>query len=399
MSNDDMSLGLNSSLSGRSSLGPSEGDAKNFSAAQSQRDKLVASMTSNISNNATFVSSFADGDGRDEQNPAHKAFCALKSRQYPSLTPQLLSATPPFTDPVARDYKQSRKNYVMREVDTMVLKDRLFALKKISGLLKQHKIPYWLEAGTLLGAYRHRAFIPWDDDIDLTMPIGFQSKLLAVVKPAAAKFGIVIHQLWFPPGNPYYSAVGTYIRRYAPRVANTVAGNATYGTLGYFCQAWYKGTKLDLWQAFPVILDNQVLYANGVSGSTLFSRRDVFPLGQVVFEGRKYPAPARAHRYLAGIYKTGLATPAMWRSWYDPHTCTWNPVKVESQKQPRSEASKYFSTMVYDNVGDPHLDVPQSLIGEVDSPQTFSKMSPLGNKDSVISPLPSGHGYPPQSLR
>lgn len=35
---------------------------------------------------------------------------------------------------------------------------------------KQHNLHYSLGEGTLIGAIRHKGFIPWDDDIDLLMP-------------------------------------------------------------------------------------------------------------------------------------------------------------------------------------------------------------------------------------
>lgn len=40
-------------------------------------------------------------------------------------------------------------------------------LKEIKVILDREKIPFWLEAGTLLGAIRENRILPWDTDIDL----------------------------------------------------------------------------------------------------------------------------------------------------------------------------------------------------------------------------------------
>lgn len=60
------------------------------------------------------------------------------------------------------DYKISDKMRKIWQVE-------LSMLDKIDAICRKHHIQYFLLHGTLLGAVRHKGFIPWDDDLDIGM--------------------------------------------------------------------------------------------------------------------------------------------------------------------------------------------------------------------------------------
>ena len=59
----------------------------------------------------------------------------------------------------------------MKEMTINEIKQCAFdILLYLDTFCKEKGITYWLCGGTLIGAMRHKGFIPWDDDIDVMMP-------------------------------------------------------------------------------------------------------------------------------------------------------------------------------------------------------------------------------------
>lgn len=57
----------------------------------------------------------------------------------------------------------------------------LSAMKDIDKICRENGLKYYLHAGTLLGAINHKGFIPWDDDVDITMFRRDYEKLVEII--------------------------------------------------------------------------------------------------------------------------------------------------------------------------------------------------------------------------
>ena len=202
-------------------------------------------------------------------------------------------------------------------------------------LCKKHEIRYWMDFGTLLGAVRHKGFIPWDNDIDITLPRVDYEKSLDLFPQELSKYGIdykekedgmmqriglsVQHEktgIWIDvfPIDEYRSnekcvdirealvkRMMKYRRYYLRHYKKSSLQEMTDAKKRIVGEG--QGTNVILWQNVEFQHD----------GIYLFDYDEIFPLRQLLFEGYMLNTPNRTedvlsqeiHNYMS-FPKTGL---------------------------------------------------------------------------------------------
>lgn len=82
------------------------------------------------------------------------------------------------TDENRRELEEINASKKMNEVQIYMLD----MLKQLVALLNENNIKYYMIGGTLLGAIRHKGYIPWDDDIDIAIPRDDYDRFLKICK-------------------------------------------------------------------------------------------------------------------------------------------------------------------------------------------------------------------------
>ena len=79
--------------------------------------------------------------------------------------------------------------------ETQLKEVELGVMDYIHNICKKEEIKYTLAYGTLLGAVRHKGFIPWDDDIDISLTRKEYDRLYeAIVKDENTQYGVVSYK-------------------------------------------------------------------------------------------------------------------------------------------------------------------------------------------------------------
>lgn len=224
-----------------------------------------------------------------------------------------ISSIPPAKNPNLR---------MMQKCDALLL----FIFDRVC---KKYNLVYWLDYGTLLGAIRHKGFIPWDDDMDVAMLRDDYNKLQDILNKELVSLGFTVYPR---PNGP---TLGIGFRHFDTGLWLDVFPVDSYSSSKtleesreelklkinkyhdyYFAK---KNSDIDFLSfdnyrhfLFSEEGDKNLLYhclEYSQEEYLVFEDDDIFPLVDVEFEGMQFPAPSRYEKYLESIFGDYMTFP------------------------------------------------------------------------------------------
>jgi len=214
----------------------------------------------------------------------------------------------------------------------------IMLLKIFDKLCEKHDLTYWLAFGTLLGAVRHKGFIPWDDDTDVQMLREDYDKVLEIVKTDMGPYGItaiVCDSRAFIKICYKQEKTGVSLdifpvdKHYKELTCKNDEIELTKKIKRYMkIYGKYKDSgKKDIEKIKrDIIYDNKdinrspTLFAGPEfrGGILLFQYSDIFPLKPIDFAGNLFNAPNLGLLYLEKVYGNYMEFP---RQGIEQHVC------------------------------------------------------------------------------
>lgn len=90
---------------------------------------------------------------------------------------------------------EEREGFFVEETMKRAWAAQLEVIKEIERICKKYNLNYYAGYGTLLGAVRHKGFIPWDDDMDIFMLRDDYAAFLSVVQKEMPE-GYALHNVY-----------------------------------------------------------------------------------------------------------------------------------------------------------------------------------------------------------
>lgn len=218
-------------------------------------------------------------------------------------------------------------------------------LTDVDRICRKYDISYWIDYGTLLGAVRHKGFIPWDDDLDITMMTEDMKRFISIA-PSELADTLFLQTRKTDPSyklplckirdkkSLFISQHDDFTSDYNKGIYIDIFEAEDYPHINSsvlkFIMKWEKKTSffftikhyataknvvaalsfpvihalfLLLWKIMSLKPKKDVSYIPELNYYGVSFKRDtVFPLSEIVFEGKSFKAPHDADAYLRTIY-------------------------------------------------------------------------------------------------
>ena len=123
--------------------------------------------------------------------------------------------------------EETRSGYVVPAQMKKVWAVQMELLNKLLEVCGKYQLKVWVDGGTLLGAVRHKGYIPWDDDIDLVMLRDDYDKLVRLAPKEFSHpyfFQCAYTEKYYPRGHAQIRMDGTTAILPIPQFVDTHQG-------------------------------------------------------------------------------------------------------------------------------------------------------------------------------
>jgi lipopolysaccharide cholinephosphotransferase len=175
------------------------------------------------------------------------------------------------------------------EGETILRKNQYVGIRMLlifNFICKKYKIKYWLTDGTLIGAVRHKGFIPWDNDVDILMIKSDFKKLEKIILSNKDNIKSILHD-----NNIFFQISDGVWRQNRTLIAKFRDNNSCYGYCKKHGCKWHDGIQLDIFICDYTKKKDKIYILDENWNKILVKKNKIFPLKNIKFENHLLPVP------------------------------------------------------------------------------------------------------------